>query len=96
MQAHSEGSMTPLVARSRVGEPQPAVRLAQYNIAAVGIAAGLPFGPFGVAVGYSAATGPLIPVEWHPATTALHDAAQASRIVNTGRPPRDLGRRRRT
>jgi O-antigen/teichoic acid export membrane protein len=30
----------------------------------VGIIAGLPFGPLGVAVGYSAATGLLLPVEW--------------------------------
>jgi len=30
----------------------------------LGIVAGLPFGPFGVAVGYSAATGLLVPVEW--------------------------------
>jgi O-antigen/teichoic acid export membrane protein len=29
-----------------------------------GIVAGLPFGPFGVALGYSAATGLLLPVEW--------------------------------
>ncbi|MGW4241727.1 oligosaccharide flippase family protein [Nocardia sp. NPDC004722] len=29
-----------------------------------GIVAGLPFGPFGVAVGYSAATVALVPVEW--------------------------------
>jgi PST family polysaccharide transporter len=33
-------------------------------VATVGIVAGLPFGPFGVAVGYSAATVLLLPVEW--------------------------------
>jgi O-antigen/teichoic acid export membrane protein len=33
-------------------------------VATVGIVAGLPFGPFGVAVGYTAATGLLVPVEW--------------------------------
>lgn len=33
-------------------------------IATVGIVAGLPFGPFGVALGYSAATVLLVPVEW--------------------------------
>jgi O-antigen/teichoic acid export membrane protein len=33
-------------------------------VATVGIVAGLPFGPFGVAVGYTAATGLLLPVEW--------------------------------
>jgi PST family polysaccharide transporter len=34
------------------------------GVSTVGIVAGLPFGPFGVAVGYSAATGLLLPVEW--------------------------------
>lgn len=33
-------------------------------VATAGIVAGLPFGPFGVAVGYTAATGLLLPVEW--------------------------------
>lgn len=33
-------------------------------VATVGIVAGLPFGPFGVAVGYTAATALLLPVEW--------------------------------
>jgi PST family polysaccharide transporter len=33
-------------------------------ITTVGVVAGLPFGPFGVAVGYMAATGLLVPVEW--------------------------------
>jgi O-antigen/teichoic acid export membrane protein len=33
-------------------------------VATLGIVAGLPFGPFGVAVGYSTATGLLVPVEW--------------------------------
>jgi O-antigen/teichoic acid export membrane protein len=33
-------------------------------VAAVGIVAGLPFGPFGVAVGYATATALLLPVEW--------------------------------
>jgi len=33
-------------------------------VATVGIVAGLPFGPLGVAIGYSAATGLLVPVEW--------------------------------
>ena len=33
-------------------------------VATVGIVAGLPFGPFGVAVGYAAATALLTPVEW--------------------------------
>jgi PST family polysaccharide transporter len=33
-------------------------------VATVGIVAGLRFGPFGVAVGYSAATALLLPVEW--------------------------------
>ncbi len=33
-------------------------------VSAAGIVAGLPFGPLGVAVGYTAATGLLIPVEW--------------------------------
>jgi PST family polysaccharide transporter len=33
-------------------------------VATVGIVAGLPFGPFGVAVGYCAATVVLVPVEW--------------------------------
>jgi O-antigen/teichoic acid export membrane protein len=34
------------------------------TIACVGIVAGLPFGPLGVAFGYAAATGLLLPVEW--------------------------------
>ncbi|MGH3864457.1 lipopolysaccharide biosynthesis protein [Actinokineospora sp.] len=33
-------------------------------VSIVGIVAGLPFGPLGVAVGYSAATALLVPVEW--------------------------------
>jgi PST family polysaccharide transporter len=33
-------------------------------VATVGIVGGLPFGPFGVAVGYSAATALLVPAEW--------------------------------
>jgi PST family polysaccharide transporter len=33
-------------------------------VATVGIVAGLPFGPFGVALGYSVATALLVPVEW--------------------------------
>ncbi|USC16809.1 MULTISPECIES: lipopolysaccharide biosynthesis protein [Rhodococcus] len=33
-------------------------------VSTTGIVAGLPFGPFGVAVGYSLATGLLVPVEW--------------------------------
>ena len=33
-------------------------------ITTVGIVAGLPFGPFGVAVGYTAATGLLVPIQW--------------------------------
>lgn len=33
-------------------------------VSAAGIVAGLPFGPFGVAAGYSLATGLIVPVEW--------------------------------
>ena len=33
-------------------------------VSTVGIVAGLPFGPFGVAAGYSLATGLLVPIEW--------------------------------
>ncbi|WP_237569210.1 lipopolysaccharide biosynthesis protein [Mycolicibacterium lacusdiani] len=46
-------------------------------VATLGIVAGLPFGPFGVALGYSVATALLVPVEWlirrHLVDVSLHE-----------------------
>jgi O-antigen/teichoic acid export membrane protein len=64
MQAIYKPSTTPLVLG--VGRPRLVLRYAWVTtiVATVGIVVGLPFGPFGVAIGYSAATGLLLPVEW--------------------------------
>jgi PST family polysaccharide transporter len=64
MQAIYQPSTAPLVLG--VGRAKLILRYAWLTtvVATVGIVLGLPFGPFGVAVGYSAATALLVPVEW--------------------------------
>jgi O-antigen/teichoic acid export membrane protein len=64
VQAIYKPSTAPLVLG--VGRPRLILLYAWVTtiVSTVGIAVGLPFGPFGVAVGYSAATGLLLPVEW--------------------------------
>jgi O-antigen/teichoic acid export membrane protein len=63
-QAVYQPSTTPLVLG--LGRAVVNLRLAWLTtlVATAGIVAGLPFGALGVAVGYSVATGLLIPVEW--------------------------------
>jgi O-antigen/teichoic acid export membrane protein len=64
MQAIYQPSTAPLVLG--VGRGKLILRYAWLTtiVATVGIVLGLPFGPFGVAVGYSTATALLVPVEW--------------------------------
>ena len=64
MQAIYRPSTSPLVLG--VGRAKLLLRYAWLTtiVATVGIVAGLPFGPLGVAVGYSAATALLVPIEW--------------------------------
>jgi O-antigen/teichoic acid export membrane protein len=64
LQAIYQPSTTPLVLG--LGHAVLNLRLAWLTtlVATAGIVAGLPFGAFGVAMGYSVATGLLIPVEW--------------------------------
>lgn len=64
LQAIYQSSTAPLVLG--LGHAKLNLRYAWLTtvVATVGIVAGLPFGPFGVAVGYTAATGLLVPVEW--------------------------------
>jgi PST family polysaccharide transporter len=64
MQAIYRPSTSPLVLG--VGRAKLLLRYAWLTtiVATVGIIAGLPFGPLGVAVGYSAATALLVPIEW--------------------------------
>ena len=58
----------------------------------VGVIAGLPFGPLGVAVGYSVATGLLIPVEWlirrHLLGTTIREQID---LVGASRARRSMG-----
>lgn len=64
LQAIYQSSTSPLVLG--LGRDKLNLRYAWITVltATVGIVAGLPFGPFGVAVGYTAATAALVPVEW--------------------------------
>jgi O-antigen/teichoic acid export membrane protein len=64
LQAIYQPSTTPLLLG--LGRAKLNLRYAWLTtvVATVGIVAGLPFGPFGVAVGYTVATGLLVPVEW--------------------------------
>ena len=65
LQAIYQPTTTPLVLGG-LGRAKLNLRYAWLTtvVATLGIVAGLPYGPFGVAVGYSAATGLLVPVEW--------------------------------
>jgi O-antigen/teichoic acid export membrane protein len=64
LQAVYQPSTAPLVLG--LGHAKLNLRYAWFTtiVSTLGIVAGLPFGPFGVAVGYCAATGLVIPVEW--------------------------------
>jgi O-antigen/teichoic acid export membrane protein len=64
LQAIYQPSTTPLILG--LGHAALNLRLAWLTtlVSTVGIVAGLPFGAFGVAIGYSVATALLIPVEW--------------------------------
>lgn len=64
VQAVYQPSTAPLVLG--LGQAKLNLRYAWFTtvISTIGIVAGLPFGPFGVAVGYCAATAAVIPVEW--------------------------------
>jgi O-antigen/teichoic acid export membrane protein len=64
LQAVYQASTVPLMLG--LGKAKLSLRYAWLTTAVVtvGIVAGLPFGPFGVAVGYSAASGLVVPVEW--------------------------------
>lgn len=64
LQAIYQSSTTPLILG--LGQDKLNLRYAWLTTitATVGIVAGLPFGPFGVAVGYTVATTLLLPVEW--------------------------------
>jgi PST family polysaccharide transporter len=65
LQAIYQPTTTPLVLGG-CGQAKLNLRYAWLTtvVSTLGIVAGLPFGPFGVAVGYSTATGLLLPVEW--------------------------------
>jgi PST family polysaccharide transporter len=64
LQAIYQPSTSPLVLA--LGESRLNLRYAWLTTgtATIGFIAGLPFGPFGVAVGYTAATGLMVPVQW--------------------------------
>jgi O-antigen/teichoic acid export membrane protein len=64
VQAIYQPSTSPLVVG--VGRSKLILRYAWVTttVASVGIVAGLPFGPLGVAIGYGVATGLLVPLEW--------------------------------
>lgn len=64
MQAIYQPSTAPVVLG--LGQAKLNLRYAWLTtvMATVGIVAGLPFGPFGVALGYSVAAGLIVPVEW--------------------------------
>lgn len=64
LQAIYQSSSSPLILG--LGRDKLNLRYAWVTtiVATVGIVAGLPYGPFGVALGYTVATAALVPVEW--------------------------------